>query len=163
MWLRCTYPVPRSAIMKTNERSSSVYSWERTVKKPQLTVTEEQSLREYGTLVPGKTKSEARGLGCCPALLSTAFNMKECNSESDHIDRQLLTMSGEKVICQLFHCGTFCMTATHATEQHWELGIKKKRSHCFGVLYKRALSIQITAQSFMTILDVLSSLYTERI
>lgn len=68
---------------------------------------------------PGKTKSQARGLGCCLALLSTVFNMIEHNSDSDHIDRKLLTMSGEKVICQLFHCGVFCMTATHAME--WKL------------------------------------------
>lgn len=69
----------------------------------------------------GKTKSQARGLGWCLALLSTAFNMTEHNSDSDHIDRKLLTMSGEKVICHLFHCGIFCMAATHAKKRKSEL------------------------------------------
>lgn len=76
-----------------------------------LPLTGDQSLKEPSALVAGKTKSQARGLGCCLALLSTAFNMTEHNSESDHIDRKLLTMSGEKVI---FHCGIFCISATHA-------------------------------------------------
>lgn len=78
-----------------------------------------QPTKAWGSTVPrcpGKTKSQARGLGCCLALLSTAFNMTKHNSDSDHIDRKLLTMSGEKVICQLFHCGAFCTTATHAME-----------------------------------------------
>lgn len=65
---------------------------------------------------PVKTKSQATGLGCCLALLSTVFSMTEHNSDSDHIDIKRLTMSGEKVICQLFHCGIYCMTATHAME-----------------------------------------------
>lgn len=85
---------------------------------------------------PGKTKSQARGLGCCLALLSTAFNMTEHNSDSDHIDRKLLTMSGEKVICQLFHCGVFCTTATHAME--WKLQHKEfQESNLSFVVHKR--------------------------
>lgn len=36
------------------------------------------------------------GLGCCLPLLSSAFNVTERNCESDRVDRQLLTASGEK-------------------------------------------------------------------
>lgn len=57
-----------------------------------------QSILPFGgrTVVwcPGKTKSLARGLGCCLALLSTAFNIAFNNSE----EKKNPVMSGiEKV------------------------------------------------------------------
>lgn len=93
---------------------------------------------ECSALAPGKTKSQARGLGCCLVLLSAAFNMTEHNSESDHIDRKLLTMSGKKVICQLFRCGIYYTTATHAVE--WSF-LQRHRSN---VLHEGTPHTQIT-------------------
>lgn len=44
----------------------------------------------------GQTKSQTRGLGCCLASLSTAFNMTEHNSDLDHIDRNFWLCQGKK-------------------------------------------------------------------
>lgn len=104
-------------IMMTNEcntRLCQMYD----VRKYSETATacSSQQTEAWGIWCPGKTKSQARGLGCCLAPLSTAFNMTEHNSDSDHIDRKLLTMSGEKVICQLFHCGMYDCHACNGLE-----------------------------------------------
>lgn len=57
-------------------------TWENTVKEPQPAAHSRP--KHWGSTVlwcAGKTKSQARGLGCCLALLSTAFKMTEHNSE----------------------------------------------------------------------------------
>lgn len=85
---------------------------------------------------PGKTKSQARGLGCCLTLLSTAFNMTEHNSDSDHIDRKRLTRSGEKSdmsVVSLWHILYDCHACNRVEVITWLKKYRKDflKSHCW--------------------------------
>lgn len=71
------------------------------------------------------------GLGCCLALLSSAFNVTERNCESDRDDRQLLTASGEKSHMSagfIAVCASATHARTHAMEENVKPGLKMKRS-----------------------------------
>lgn len=70
-------------------------------------------------------------------------------------------MSGEKVICQLFHCGIFCITATHAIELKLKFSFKKKEK---GRSLENVMTLEFCKSATYTgdnkklvnILDVLS-------